>query len=556
MIHLLLLASLSTVPAIWCQPVQSQAEQLLSLLSPTPAVGQPWPSIPGPDLSDRVCIVGAGVSGVHMAVSLKKRNYENVVVFEKSSRIGGKCFDINYRGTPQAQGASYLEANYFNADSLVPFLKEYGLDDLTPVSSTDIWTANSAKDSRNKLTRAQFHFLSASALTNSTSLEVNARFFMQTLIRYCQIHKEMFGLYEGDLMQRPTPEVMYRVRGTIMDFLERENLLAMVTIFETTQTLAGYGHIDDIGALYGLIWHNPRFMVTMALMAIKKNKGPFSLYSLKYGYEHVLKTIAKKENLNIQFQVDIERIERRRNGVYLRTLQNFEERTEYCDFLIWTPEATQLVRSLDKPTKAETYLLSSLKQEVYHVHLMDVEGGVRHAPSTAFMANVLNKEEEYAVTWTGDTAGLLTPGITTPGGLAKYNNGTGLRTLYAIHAPSKQHTNEAFLKEKMRKFLMAGFNVTKIEFLNTIAWPYFPRWSPSEVVEGRHWDVFGMQGHNKIWYAGTSASFESVRSVVSYNNRLLKQMVPRGQFIGSGLEAGVSMSTALDQTGLLGALRK
>ena len=78
MIHLLLLASLSTVPAIWCQPVQSQAEQLLSLLSPTPAVGQPWPSIPGPDLSDRVCIVGAGVSGVHMAVSLKKRNYQNV----------------------------------------------------------------------------------------------------------------------------------------------------------------------------------------------------------------------------------------------------------------------------------------------------------------------------------------------------------------------------------------------------------------------------------------------------------------------------------------------
>ena len=38
------------------------------------------------------------------------------------------------------------------------------------------------------------------------------------------------------------------------------------------------------------------------------------------------------------------------------------------------------------------------------------------------------------------------------------------------------------------------------------------------------------QGKNKIWYAGVSASYESVRSVVSYNNRLLKQMVPRGQY--------------------------
>ena len=68
------------------------------------------------------------------------------------------------------------------------------------------------------------------------------------------------------------------------------------------------------------------------------------------------------------------------------------------------------------------------------------------------------------------------------------------------------------------------------------------------MVEGRHWDVFKMQvrtiillttvlcifflwqGQNKIWYAGVSASFESVRSVLSYNNRLLKQMIPQSSF--------------------------
>ena len=44
-------------------------------------------------------------------------------------------------------------------------------------------------------------------------------------------------------MQRPTQEVMYRIRGTIKDFLERENLLALVPVFETTQTVPGYGHL-------------------------------------------------------------------------------------------------------------------------------------------------------------------------------------------------------------------------------------------------------------------------------------------------------------------------
>ena len=64
----------------WCQDSQSKAKQILSLLAPSPALGEPWPNIPGPELDDRVCIVGAGASGIHMAISLKKRNYENVIL--------------------------------------------------------------------------------------------------------------------------------------------------------------------------------------------------------------------------------------------------------------------------------------------------------------------------------------------------------------------------------------------------------------------------------------------------------------------------------------------
>ena len=78
MMQVVLLALLSAGPAVRCLPVQSQAEQLLSLLDPSPALGEAWPTIPGPELDDRVCIVGAGAAGIHMAVSLKKRNYENV----------------------------------------------------------------------------------------------------------------------------------------------------------------------------------------------------------------------------------------------------------------------------------------------------------------------------------------------------------------------------------------------------------------------------------------------------------------------------------------------
>ena len=113
-------------------------------------------------------------------------------MFEKSIRVGGKCYDIEYRKIPQAQGADFLEANYFNEDNLIPFLQKYGLDDLVQVSPTDIWATNSASDPGSKLSRAQFSLLAASKLTNSTSTEVNKGFFLRSIIQYIKIHRNVW----------------------------------------------------------------------------------------------------------------------------------------------------------------------------------------------------------------------------------------------------------------------------------------------------------------------------------------------------------------------------
>ena len=55
------------------------AAGLLALLeTESPAVGAEWPRIPGPLPQDRVCVVGAGMSGVHMAARLKGLGYNDV----------------------------------------------------------------------------------------------------------------------------------------------------------------------------------------------------------------------------------------------------------------------------------------------------------------------------------------------------------------------------------------------------------------------------------------------------------------------------------------------
>ena len=48
--------------------------------------------------------------------------------------------------------------------------------------------------------------------------------------------------------------------------------------------------------------------------------------------------------------------------------------------------------------------------------------------------------------------------------------------------------------------------------------------------EGRLWDVFSVQGRSRTWYIGSSVSFEATRSVVEYNNLVIRNMVPHDEF--------------------------
>ena len=84
------------------------------------------------------------------------------------------------------------------------------------------------------------------------------------------MHNELFGGYAGDFMLRPSEEVLYRTRGTFLEFLQREDLEPMKIIFKTSHELQGYGYIDEVSALYGLLWNKPKFMYFYALRLLQQ----------------------------------------------------------------------------------------------------------------------------------------------------------------------------------------------------------------------------------------------------------------------------------------------
>ena len=148
-----------------------QAQGLLSMLEGGAEKGEEWPKIAGPKKAGRVCVVGAGPAGIHMALRLKQKGFTKVDLLEKTFRVGGKCKDIMHGGVPNPQGAMFAVASYF--ENLIPLAEEYGLGEVVKIPVSNIWATNSASDPGSKLSFAAFMFASLREITNSSSPEVN-----------------------------------------------------------------------------------------------------------------------------------------------------------------------------------------------------------------------------------------------------------------------------------------------------------------------------------------------------------------------------------------------
>ena len=168
-----------------------QALGLLSMLEGAEEKGQEWSKIAGPQKDGRVCtktktktitnqntsnigrvcVVGAGPAGIHMALRLKQKGFTQVDLLEKTFRAGGKCEDIDHGGVPNPQGGIFSVASYF--ENFIPLAEKYGLGEVVKVPTLQVWAKNSALEPGSKLSTAAFMLATLTEITNSSSPEVN-----------------------------------------------------------------------------------------------------------------------------------------------------------------------------------------------------------------------------------------------------------------------------------------------------------------------------------------------------------------------------------------------
>ena len=71
----------------------------------------------------------------------------------------------------------------------------------------------------------------------------------------------------------PLFKVKAQINGTFMDFLSREGLLALVPILEATHVIQGFGLLQEVPTLYGLIWNTAKFIDS--LVGLMKSNAIF-----------------------------------------------------------------------------------------------------------------------------------------------------------------------------------------------------------------------------------------------------------------------------------------
>lgn len=471
--------------------------------------------IPSPkSLSDRIAIVGAGPAGIHMAYLLKKEGFTNIVVLEKTNNIGGKSNTIKHRNVFHEMGTCYLQPDY--DDNVVALAKEIGLWKPVGIPSANVWLDQDQFPSP----YPKYVVSEAMKILKINDSKLAQKRLFSAMIKYCLLHRELFGKYDGELMRKPAPSTMNILDCTFSKFLSKYNISVLKPIFIASHTTQGYGHLDEISALYGLMWNTPNFLKGLAGKLVGKDHG---LTMINGGFQGLWETVRTWANIEVWFKVNIKRIQRKKRCVYIH--DQLRGKLKF-DFLIWTPSVLSNLDVIDASQK-ERKIFSKLDSAWFTTTLFDSTYGIRgSSPIDYWISNIENKRE-CSVWAQRDSYGTLNhlqgPAYqngSLPGGPDGKFVRTGVAYQYGKRKPS------ARLDKLTRAFYrhFKKLHASHIRIVKQKTWEYFPRFSPQEMATGVLWDIFEMQGSRRTWFAGSSVIFESVKSVLEYNKLLVSKM--------------------------------
>lgn len=165
-------------------------------------------------------------------------------------------------------GTVYITADY---QQVLKLIKKYTPSKLKAPEVASVWLNATSTSNGIQFSRYAFGVLQQKH-PQMSAVDLQA-YVVGLVSKYIIVHRSLFGMYIGDLMPEPKPSIMHAIRGSFMDFLVRNKLEDLQDLFIATFSLQGYGQLDEVPALYGLMWHSPTFMQELVLTIMGQPGG-------------------------------------------------------------------------------------------------------------------------------------------------------------------------------------------------------------------------------------------------------------------------------------------
>ena len=413
------------------------------------------------NLNTKICIVGAGASGLTVAYLLRKKGYNNITILEKENQSGGKCRTIAYKGRYFELGAGAICSDY---NVILEIMKELGVK-------------SKPSTIRNPI------FLKNNGLEIKPSPLKTIKFIWELLFKFSYL------LFKNRKFREPglsnIPEEFYE---NFDSYCRKNNLSDFAQVLNTVVSPFGYGYFDIIPTAYYLKYFTftglVEYFITKKLQLFVEGAG--SLWQ------------KLSEQFDVLFGENIISIQRT-DKIYIQTQKgNYE-----FDKLILACPLDNALDFLDA-TVIENELFSKIKYNNYHTFAFIISKfpfTKKDVDSGFFTENMTSKDQGKIMFF-----------------YRRYVD-SEFCTFYVIG--NQEHNTQKLKLDVENQLKNMGFIIDK-EYIS-IQWKYFPHVSTEDMKDGFYDKLEGMQGQNNMYLTGEIMNFPSLRGVTEYSNYLINK---------------------------------
>lgn len=405
----------------------------------------------------RICVIGAGASGLTAARALERRGHR-VTVLERADDVAGKCDSLVVEGRAFDWGGHFCSDNYRALGRLVA---ELGVD-TEPVQPSIPYDLAA----RRPLDLADRSALGANWL------------------RFVRARDRDFP----ELARPGLAAVGRTLAAPAATWLAEHGLSDFARTLAIVYTTSGYGHLADpeLPALY--------FLKAADATVGAAPGGPLpAAWTIKGGFATLWRRVAD-ELRDVRLGVVVERVER---GLDRVTVHTEDGPLEFDELFVATP-LHELPPYLDA-TPEERAIFGKVRHADYYTTVLSASGLptagfyllADHAADPAHIGRTLALHHRYP----GDSTYLA------------YANGRPDQTGADI---------ERMLREDVARL---GGHVHAV--LARRRWAYFPHFAAADVAAGIHERLEALQGVNRTHFVGSLLNFELVECNVAYAEALV-----------------------------------